>query len=252
MFYGKESLTQPAERPACKLRFTSELGAKGSGRWRARDFSPAVFNSRVGIGRRIPSQQASPSGASASHKCMNHGGNVMRLATSAILVGIFCAAPLSAQDLQPPGALSVVVSKVIARENAEMNTIRQRSPIVETYVQKVRVTESDGSWLPDGDHYFIGRAELSKGLDLESLAPRNDSPLRQAVANLARVFDFGSEFLPQGFLQMIYVDVNGLDTQNYNFDYVRREFLGEVRTLVFDVTPSRKNLFDDTLLSSRN
>jgi hypothetical protein len=39
---------------------------------------------------------------------------------------------------------------------------------------------------------------------------------------------------------MIYLDNNGLDTQNYNFDYVRREFLGEVRTLVFDITPKKK------------
>ena len=39
---------------------------------------------------------------------------------------------------------------------------------------------------------------------------------------------------------MIYLDNSGLDTQNYNFDYVRREFLGEVRTLVFDVTPRKK------------
>ena len=39
---------------------------------------------------------------------------------------------------------------------------------------------------------------------------------------------------------MIYLDNSGLDTQNYNFDYVRREFLGEVRTLVFDVTPKKK------------
>jgi hypothetical protein len=39
---------------------------------------------------------------------------------------------------------------------------------------------------------------------------------------------------------MIYPDGNGLDTQNYNFDYVHREFLGGVRTLVFDVTPKKK------------
>ena len=38
---------------------------------------------------------------------------------------------------------------------------------------------------------------------------------------------------------MIYLDADGLNPQNYNFDYVRREFLGQVRTLVFDVTPSR-------------
>ena len=39
---------------------------------------------------------------------------------------------------------------------------------------------------------------------------------------------------------MIYIDTNGFDKQHYKFDYVRREFLGEVRTLVFDVTPLAK------------
>ena len=40
---------------------------------------------------------------------------------------------------------------------------------------------------------------------------------------------------------MIYPDNNGFDRQHYSFDYVRREFLGEVRCLVFDVTPTGKN-----------
>jgi hypothetical protein len=48
------------------------------------------------------------------------------------------------------------------------------------------------------------------------------------------------EYLPQGFLQMVFLDTNGFDTQHYKFDYVRREFLGEVRTLVFDVEPLPK------------
>ena len=65
-------------------------------------------------------------------------------------------------------------------------------------------------------------------------------PFARGVALVAQLFDFGTEFLPMGFLQMIYLDNNGLDTQDYTFDYVRREFLGEVRTLVFDVTPKRK------------
>ncbi|HYR82828.1 MAG TPA: M48 family metalloprotease [Terriglobia bacterium] len=39
---------------------------------------------------------------------------------------------------------------------------------------------------------------------------------------------------------MIYLDTNGFDKTHYKFDYVRREFLGEVRTLVFDVTPLPK------------
>jgi hypothetical protein len=168
--------------------------------------------------------------------------SVMRTLKFLVLAAVFGAAPLGAQEhsLQPVGALDTVVSKVIGRENQEMGIIRQHSPVVETYIQKVRITENDGSWVPDGDHYFIGRAELSNGLDLQPLGVRGDNSLRHAVANLTRLFDFGTEFLPKGFLQMIYLDNDGLDTQHYHFDYVRREFLGEVRTLVFDVTPAKK------------
>src|SRR5258708_29839085 len=36
-------------------------------------------------------------------------------------------------------------------------------------------------------------------------------------------------FLPDGFLQMIFIDTSGFDQQHYKFDYVRREFLGEDR-----------------------
>jgi len=45
------------------------------------------------------------------------------------------------------------------------------------------------------------------------------------------------EFVPRGFLQMIYVDVNGFDRNHYRFEYARREFLGDVRCLVFDIDP---------------
>ncbi len=92
----------------------------------------------------------------------------MRITKLLVLAGVFYAAPLVAQDhpLQPVGALDAVVSKVIARENQELGIIRQRSPMVETYIQKVRITENDGSWQPDGDRYFLGKAEFSKGLDL--------------------------------------------------------------------------------------
>ena len=166
----------------------------------------------------------------------------MRTLNFLVVVVVFCSAPLAAQQPSPSqcGALDQVVAKVTSRENQEMAMIRQHSPMVETYIQKVRITENDGSWVPDGDHYFIGRAEFAKGLDLKPLPTPGDDSLRHVAASLTRLFDFGTEFLPQGFLQMIYLDNNGLNTQNYNFDYVRREFLGEVRTLVFDVTPKKK------------
>src|ERR1700688_3395792 len=168
--------------------------------------------------------------------------SVMRILNFLVVAVVFCSAPLAAQQQSRPpvGALDQVVSKVTSRETQEMAMIRQHSPLVETYIQKVRITENDGSWVPDGDHYFIGRAEFSKGLDLKPLPAPGDDSVHHMLASLTHLFDFGTEFLPQGFLQMVYLDNNGLDAQNYTFDYVRREFLGEVRTLVFDVTPRKK------------
>jgi hypothetical protein len=52
---------------------------------------------------------------------------------------------------------------------------------------------------------------------------------------------FTSSYVPEGFLQMIYIDTSGFDRQHYQFEYVRREFLGEVRCVVFDVTPLPKS-----------
>jgi hypothetical protein len=169
--------------------------------------------------------------------------SAMRTLKFLVLAVVFSSVPLSAQQQPVPaaGALDQIVSKVASRETQEMAMIRQHAPLVETYIQKVRVSENDGTWVPDGDHYFIGRAEFSKGLDLKPLPATYDDAPHRMVASLARFFDFGTEFLPLGFLQLIYLDNDGLSTQNYNFDYVHREFLGEVRTLVFDVTPKKKN-----------
>ena len=46
-----------------------------------------------------------------------------------------------------------------------------------------------------------------------------------------------SPIIPTGFMQMMFLDPTGFDQQHYEFNYVRREFLGSVRTWVFDVHP---------------
>lgn len=165
------------------------------------------------------------------------------------LAAVFCSSPLFAQTsaptesqtqtqtAAPPSALDQILSKMAAREKQEISMVRQHSPLVETYIQKVQIAENDGSWVPDGDQYFIGRADFSRGLELRALPAPEDESAHHVLASLTHLFNFGTEFLPQGFLQMIYPDMTGIDPRNYNFDYIRREFLGEVRTLVFDVTP---------------
>ena len=147
------------------------------------------------------------------------------------------ALPLAAAAQQAT-TLSQVLDKIVAQEQVEMQSLRQYSPLVETYIQNLRLDKHLGS-VPEGDKYFLGRAELAKGVELEPLTRGSGTKHNKIFGGLGNFFSM--EFLPQGFLQMIYLDMYGFDRQHYNFEYVRREFLGEVRCLVFDVDPVRKN-----------
>ena len=127
------------------------------------------------------------------------------------------------------------VDKLIVQEQAEVQTLRGFSPLVETYIQFVRPDKELGA-VPDGDRYFLGRAELAKGVELEPLISGPNGFGKQKILTSLGSF-FSTEFLPQGFLQMIYLDTDGFDRQHYKFTYGGREFLGEVRCLIFDVDP---------------
>jgi len=153
------------------------------------------------------------------------------------LVMAAAALPLAAGD--QPSSLDQVVDRIISRESAMMTSMRQYSPLVETYIQNMRHDPTLGT-APAGDRYFLGRADLAKGVELRSLTEKTGK-VHKLFGGFGSFFSFSVEYLPRGFLQMIYIDMNGFDRQHYNFDYVRREFLGEVRCLVFDVTPLAKS-----------
>jgi hypothetical protein len=147
-----------------------------------------------------------------------------------------CALP-SLVNSQQPGTPSEIVDRVVAQEQSEIKFLRQYSPLVETYIQYLRLDKQLGT-VPDGDKYFLGRAKLAKGVELEPL--EYESGLMRKLLEDWREF-VTTSFVPGGFLQMIYVDTSGFDRQHYKFEYIRREFLGEVRCLVFEVGPLRKN-----------
>jgi hypothetical protein len=138
-----------------------------------------------------------------------------------------------------PRTMDQVLDRVINNEQRLYGQIRNYQPLVETYIQNLKPDKDLGE-VPAGDKYFLGRANFSKGV---SLVPLNDvsSKGRRVVGSVGNFFSFAMQFLPDGFLQMIFIDTNGFDKQHYKFDYVRREFLGEVRCLVFDVTPAGKD-----------
>ncbi len=146
------------------------------------------------------------------------------------------AAPKPADQAR---TMSDVIDRVITNENRASQQIRQYSPLVETYIQNLKPDKELG-YVPAGDKYFLGRADFSKGVTLVSLTDTSGKG-KKIFGSIGNFFSFALQFVPDGFLQMIFIDTNGFDKQHYKFDYVRREFLGEVRCLVFDVTPQEKS-----------
>lgn len=142
----------------------------------------------------------------------------------------------------PVVTVNQAIDRIIAREHEEVSTIRHYSPIIETYIQDMK-PDKDMGVIPVKDHYFLGQADLVKGVVDESMLGKKKGGKFDAFNPISHLNDLfsSSTFVPEGFLQMIYIDTNGFDRQHYQFEYVRREFLGEVRCVVFDVTPLPKS-----------
>ena len=177
------------------------------------------------------------------------------LAAAFVLVGAFAGlagaqTPTQTADQTQPQAgasasnsvttVNEAIDRMIAREHDENATIRRFNPIIETYIQDMKPDKDMGT-IPVRDHYFLGQANLSRGIVDNSMLTRKKGKLDEfnPISHVAGFFE--SSYNPEGFLQMIYLDTNGFDRQHYEFDYVGREFLGEVRCLAFDVTPLPKS-----------
>src|SRR5947199_5938594 len=77
------------------------------------------------------------------------------------------AMPLGATAQQLEGT-NQVVDRIVAQERAEVQLLRQYAPLVETYIQYL-LPDKEKEAVPNGDRYFLGRAELARGLELEPL-----------------------------------------------------------------------------------
>jgi len=161
------------------------------------------------------------------------------LAFSTLAAAAFAAPPATPAPPQATAkTVDEVIDRVITNENRLNNQISKYRPLVETYIQNLK-PDKDLGYTPAGDKYFLGRAQFTKGVELVSLSETGGKG-KKVFTGIGNFFSFAMQYLPDGFLQMIFIDTNGFDKQHYKFDYVRREFLGEVRCLVFDVTPREK------------
>jgi hypothetical protein len=140
----------------------------------------------------------------------------------------------SSESQPPPAAVTLndVIDRVVQREHMFMAQMRHMHPMVETYLQDLK-NDSGGIPVPVNDKYFLGRLDLSDGAEDVSFVGQPGFGHRMA-SKMTGLFSL--HYLPMGFAQMVLLDTD-FQKRSYNFSFVRREFLGELRCLVIDVHP---------------
>jgi len=135
-----------------------------------------------------------------------------------------------------PVTMDQVVDRTIQREHALMNLLRSRTPLVETYLQNLKRDPELGV-MPKDDRYFLGRLDLATSVERRDYLSKDESFEKNLLGGFSKLFKL--EYNPMGFSWMIFADRDEFDRSHYDFKYIRREFLGDVRCFVFDVTPKK-------------
>jgi hypothetical protein len=139
---------------------------------------------------------------------------------------------------------AALVERAIGREKVLIKNIQQRTPLVETYIQNTR-PDVKLYEVPVEDTYMLSRVDFGKGFFDKAYQPRSETKhgffkgSLSSIASLTKALKLDTRFTysPLGFTEMMFLDPSSFDTQHYVFSYVRREFLGSVRTWVYDVHP---------------
>ncbi len=141
--------------------------------------------------------------------------------------------------LPQPTTMDQVVDRFIEREHGLMKALATRTPVVETYLQNLTADPQLGP-VPSGDHYFLGRLDMGVSVDRKDYLKEQDKGMEtRLMGGFNKLFKV--EYQPMGFSWMVYADRTDFDRSHYDFHYIRREFLGDVRCLVFDVTPKKNS-----------
>jgi Peptidase family M48 len=137
-----------------------------------------------------------------------------------------------------PTTMDGLIDRIIQREHELMTMLNGHTPLVETYLQDVKMDPVMGI-SPKADHYFLGKMDLGATVERRDFLSKDPSMESSMLGGITKLFKF--EYHPMGFSWMIFADRENFDREHYDFQYVRREFLGNVRCLLFEVKPKPKS-----------
>ena len=152
------------------------------------------------------------------------------------------------QDTMPGRKLTpaqnALIDKAILREKDVIKVVKERAPLVETYIQNMR-PDPMLLQVPESDQHFLARVDFSKVINDDAYKANKGnfeakkgkmSFFKNSLGALGGISgSLRLTFHESGFVQMILMDSNDFDRQHYTFTFIRNDFLGNIPTAVFDV-----------------
>jgi len=166
---------------------------------------------------------------------MRHYARVLIAAAGVLVVA---ASPHAQQPSAGVVSLDQAVARMMRSEAALMDRLGDYNPVVEVYLQNlVAAADPKLGSVPTRDDYFLGQFDGTGGPAATPLAQGRGWFKRPGLMNRA----FAFEYIPSGFAATTVPDLRVFDTDRYEFVFVRREFLDEVRCIVLEVWPKNRN-----------
>jgi Peptidase family M48 len=120
------------------------------------------------------------------------------------------------------------VDAAIQQERRVINLLRYYKPVVETYIQEDQ-PGSENRLSPKADDYFLSRVDLTGPVTMQRFNAVEGEGKKPAK--------IPQEVTAEDLARALFPDKDHFDRQNYTFEFVRFEMLGEVRCAVIDIKP---------------
>lgn len=148
----------------------------------------------------------------------------------------------------PPARLraDAILDRMARHERDLVHRMQHLRPRLEVYLQDFRPHPQLGS-VPVNDRYFLGRLGYrGKQFQLLSFLPRPQARWRSWLGPISDGLTrplfraWQMNWVPNGFVRMLFPDPAHLDRRHYRFRFVRRALAGHLTCYLFDVAPRRR------------
>jgi hypothetical protein len=174
------------------------------------------------------------------------GPTVFAVAAAGLLAGqstpqAQSAAAAQASPAPPRNVVTFdhLVNATIEQERRVINLLRYFQPVVETYIQEDQ-PDSENRLSPTADDYFLSRFDLTGQVTVHRFSAPEEKGKKQSKIS--------QDLTAEDLALALFPDKDHFDRQNYTFEFVRWETLGDVRCVVIDVRP-RENSPNHSLLA---